>query len=317
MAYCSKCGIELDKGWAHCPACGQEIVKVSKVQERKIKIKETHPKTPETLSALDDEDSYFNTKIEIPPAKSDPIFKEFRGYLIATLIILLCLVLISTLSNKSPESGTTTDGIATTKSEIFGQIISDYRNAGCKPETFLTDSGSMQMNVDFTGEYIELDPTSEYLNRTIDIEEWNTLGNQVDRALYNIQSYQSMLSNLYYFIFDIYRDYGMGKYGDQFKIYLDSLNRDAKELCYESSPSNEQFQLAEKYTTLDVVNNLDLAWQRKFQSWIDEVWATQEKATVRYDRDYAKKQEDNYEDTVYCEEKNTSLEDYKLIKCYP
>jgi hypothetical protein len=223
--------------------------------------------------------------------------------------------MISALSKESPESQDHQIVAGSTDSDIFLNEVKLFRNDGCKPETYTSDDGSKQMQVNFPDETIDLEPTKNYLNNKIDPNKWNSFGNQVDRALFIIRDYQSQLSYHYYLMFDLYRKYGMEKFVDQFNKYLETFKKDARLLCYTSSPSKQQFRLANKYTSKETVNNLDLEWQTEFNSWIDKVAAAQEKAAVLYDKAYWKNK--TYEDTVYCEEKNTSLQDYKLVKCYP
>jgi hypothetical protein len=318
MAFCTKCGGSINSSWKHCPTCGSKIEKTPSTPKKKptksdkpgSEIK-TSPVIngipPEIQQVLSSSKNY--SKFDKPSSKFNE--KKF-GITVAVILLMLVLILFQLPNESNSESLPIAETNQQSEESIqaakelqedkvnFWSSVNDFKSAGCKP--VFTKGENWDMEV--TGAQGVKDIASKYAFNTTNQEVWISWGNQVDKALVLIASYEFKLSELYWDIFDIYKERErMGIYKSQWNQYYNNLNNMAKKLCYKEEPTSSQILLAEEFIpTVD-------KWRGDFEMWYSEA--------KERSRDISQEISDYVTDltTPKCTETKTNIPGYNIIKC--
>lgn len=324
MVFCTKCGGEIDKDWKHCPSCGQIATKKT-VSKRK-----SAESAKPTIIAKDaipvvNGIPIHSTKQNILQAKSlnleeNDSNKNFNKFIMIFFSILgIVLLGIGLINNNSARNERAyqeskikeeKDEIAQINAQInseriqtdkrsFINSLSAFKYLNCKP--YFTKGENWDMTLGGV-EGIEKFPI-EYIFNPKQKIEWESMGNSIDRTLITIASYELQLSPLYWSIFDIYKEEGMGGYKSMWNQNFNFLDKMATKLCYQNEPSPQQLALVEE--SMLAISS----WRLDFQSWIAEAKESRNRISEEIS-EYVKDM-----NTPKCTETKTNIPGYNIIKC--
>jgi hypothetical protein len=317
MAFCTKCGGSINSSWKHCPICGSKVEKIS-ITPKKKPAKSDIPRSeinaspvingipPEIQQSLSSSKTY--SKFDKPSSKFNE--KKF-GITVAVIILMLIFILFQLPNESKSESLPIAETNEQSKESIqadkdlradkinFSSSVNYFRGANCKPKFTKGEDWDMEV----TGVEGIKDIASKYAFNATNTEIWNTWGNQADKALGLIASYELKLSELYWYIFDIYKNDGMGVYKADWNDYFNELNDMAKKLCYKDEPTSTQISLAEEFISAAS------KWNPAFEMWYSKAWERQIEISQEIS-DYV----DDLT-TPKCTETKTNIPGYNIIKC--
>lgn len=321
MIFCTKCGVELQKSWKHCPSCGQASAKTNSNLKQNSKLPKASANSKAKEVQIND---LLNRDIQTKSSDNlnlDNSNKKLFG-IVASIVVLgiIVMALSSTSSSDYSEvemaqSQEISVDPEAEKLEIerkgFSTDLATFLSMGCKPEItkkkgdFLyNDIGDVVLaNMSLYGiDYAYTFP-ARYINQVglsaPKVDDW---GNQVDKTLIIAAAYEKRLAPLYFEIYDMWNKWSeLGKYKSQFDAYFKKVNGIATTLCYygDPVPTDNQFKLADKY-----IKELSEGWL-EFNDWVDKVWARE--AELSEDLDY--------ETTPRCTETKTNNPNYNIVTC--
>jgi hypothetical protein len=321
MAFCTKCGDEVNKDWKHCPSCGQVVTKST------LSTKKSDVSPKSTFIAKDAKPAVNgipakSTKKVIPQdealkldeSNSNKNFEKFVAVFVSLILGMVLIIGISSYNSASAERALKESKIQEKKKEeeqaqaaifqadkvSFVDSLLAFKNSNCKPKFSKGETWAMELDgVEGIGEF----STNYGFNPDRKIQ-WESMGNAVDRTLVVIASYQLKLGDLYWDIFDIYKEMNeMGGYRSKWNQNFVFLDKMAKKLCYQDEPSPQQLIFAEE--SLLAISD----WRFGFQSWYTEA----KESSTRISQEYA----DYYEEmtTPKCTETKTNIPGYNIVKC--
>ena len=299
MDLCTKCGDEIDKSWKHCPACGQ-----ANIQNASLKLKSFEG----TIQSF----TPHRSSIKNNPAL--PIFVFLVGAILIFAISNIRSYVedqqVQTYSDSLDKAKRTQFESSTKQQETgrdrtnFATSLSSFKSLGCKPKFYKNDSNrTANWDMELEGVSGIEDFGFKYAFNQSQQENWQTWGNQVDRALIVIASLELQISDLYWYIYDIYKTEGMAKYKSDFNQWFSVFNKMAINLCYQSEPTAEQYELAQK-----LMPEID-KFYGDFRIWRTE--AMEEIEAIRG----GMRNEVEEGNTAQCTEIKTNIPGYNIIKC--
>jgi predicted nucleic acid-binding Zn-ribbon protein len=324
MAFCTKCGSEIDKSWKHCPSCGQAVLKKPSATT----------KATSSLNAPTSKEVRINANAEpvvngIPqsfkrmetsnPAKTAVEAADSKRLMVIVGILVFALIFLVIAANVrgSNVESAVPDEVPVVEVQIdpaveqakidrdnFYTSLTAFLDAGCKPEItrpgpeFSDKMASMDLPgvqgiADFPEKY-----NKQFTLGTISVQEW---GSPIEKALVVAAAYESKLSVLYWDVFDLFRPQNeLGKYKTKFNQYFNKADNLAKKLCYKNGePSENQLAAADKS-----LKALADEWSG-FITWLEEVNARSQDLHAELDS-YGK---------PVCTETETNLPGYNIVKC--
>jgi len=324
MAFCTKCGDEIDKSWKHCPSCGQAVVKRSTATSKTS----SAPKapTPKEVRLTSNAEPVINgipqaiRKIETASNDKEAAkVQQSRNLMLISgfTIFIVIVLIIAGNSRGSDFDNTVQEDVQVEEVQVdpaveqakidrdnFNASLSAFLDAGCKPEIvkpgpmFSDKMASMELPgvqgiSDFPEKY-----NRQFSLSAMSVEDWGT---PVDKALIVAAAYESKLSELYWDVFDLFRDQNeLGKYKTKFNQYFNKADAAAKKLCYKNgAPSESQIAFADKS-----LKSLTDEWS-DFIIWWEEVSAREQDLSAELDS-YGK---------PICTETPTNLPGYNIVKC--
>ena len=288
MDLCTKCGIEIDKDWKHCPSCGQPVKKI--IPKRLV------PK-----------------EASLPPVKELQHKKNIAIVLVVILIISLGLF---TNSRSSSDTSNYLDpnarlfegpelpelvGVdkyamvdidaAWTKERFVLPVDHFVGTKYCDMKSFLNNFGA----VDFGFTY-RIEGSPDFMIRSPGAYEFAT---PFEKAMHLVLAYAVLLSSLEENGY-VYSDKKQKRlYSKQFESYKSDVLLAAESLCIPFTQVRNSTQ-AESV----IVKFTDEKYRKTYLDFLEKV-----NSTYVY----------HYEDDgkVFCEEKETTLDGIKMVKCYP
>lgn len=288
MEFCTKCGIEIDKDWKHCASCGQPV--------KKIIAKKLVPK-----------------EASLPPVKELQHKKNIAIVLVVMFIISLGLFTISRSSsdssdylepkarfNEGPElhqlvgveNYKMAEMDASWTKERFVMPVDHFVSSKyCDMKSFLSNYGA----VDFAHTY-RIEGSPDFMIQSPGAYEFAT---PFEKAMHLVLAYAVQLS----FLEDVGYVYSDSKqkrlYSKQFETYKSEFILAAESLCI---PYSQVRNLTQAESV--IVKFTDAKYRKKYLDFLEKVDST-----------YVYKYEDDGK--VFCEEKETTLNGIKMVKCYP
>ena len=321
MAFCTNCGTEIKKSWKHCPICGQTVIQRDGSSNKPVAHNQTNPSVKlnqlpkkEVKGRVKDTDPQ---NLTLNPDLGIKIAKEMPFLLV---VLFLIVVLIVLLANRSQDSESSINQqmqdtneinaksqyareLSMDKGSFFASLYS-FKSSNCEPRFYKGDkSRTSEWDMELEGVGGIEDFPSKYAFNPDRQKDWQTWGNQVDKALIVIASYEYRMSSLYWYIFDLYKNDGMGAYRSSFNQFYGVLNKMAQNLCYQGEPTAEQYELAQKL--MPEIDNLrgDI-----------EMWLTEAYERVDEIREGISAEVQDFL-TPKCTETKTNIPGYSIIKC--
>ena len=322
MTFCTKCGDRIEKDWKHCPSCGQVVAKktlsakkLSGSPKPIVLAKDATPiingVPPQSIRKNLSQDKSLNLNDKNPDKK----FLSLVGVFVFFIVVIILGIGVSKNNSNSAELARQQLKVEEKEAEIAqafaeeiktdkGKVLYSapaFRVSNCKPKFYKSDDWEMKLDR-VVG--IEEFPTKYAFNSDRKIE-WESMGNSVDRTLVVIAAYELKLSELYWDIFDIYKEKDrMGGYKSEWNQYFNFLDKMASKLCYQDEPSPQQLVLAE-----ESMNSISTAWRLGFESW--------HRLATEASRDISQEISDYVKDltTPKCTETKTNIPGYNIIKC--
>lgn len=321
MAFCTKCGDRIEKDWKHCPSCGQVVVKKT-LSTKKLSgspkpiflAKDAIPLINGVPSESIRKNLPQDKPLTLKDKNTDKKFLSFIGIFVFFIVIIILGIGISENNSNSAELARKELKAKQEETEIaqaFAEEIKTdktnfmysspaFRISNCKPQFYKSDDWAMKLD---GVEGIEEFPTKYAFSSDRRIE-WEAMGNTVDRTLIVIAAYELKLSNLYWDIFDIYKEKDqMGGYKPKWNQYFNFLDKMASKLCYQDEPTPQQIVLAEE--SLNAISS----WRFGFESWYAEARESSRRISEEIS-DYVKDLT-----TPKCTETKTNIPGYNIIKC--
>jgi len=288
MAFCEKCGDEINKSWKHCPACGQPV---KKIIANKLISKEASP----------------------PPAKKSRYKKEIAIVLVAVFILSLGLFTFSRSSSDSSNYVDPTkarlyegpelpeligvdkfamvDKDASWTRERFVEPVDDFVSSRyCDIDNFL----NRFTTINFAGTY-RIEGSPDFMIQSPESYEFATL---FEKAMHLVLAYAVPLRELEEYVY--YDKKQKRLYSKQFESYKSDVSLAAKSLCIPFTQvrySTQAESVIKKFT--------DEKYRKTFLDFTENKVAST----------YVYKYEDDGK--VFCKEEETNLNGTKLITCYP
>lgn len=295
MSFCLKCGEAISKSWKHCPVCGQSVKKII---------------SPELASA-----KLVSTEATYPEVKK----LEYKGKIAFVLVAILALsVGLFTVSQSGSDSSNSLDpksrlnegpelhqlvGVENYKmaeldaswtKERFVMPVDDFISSrrNCDMDTFLNPFTS----IDFAGTY-RIEGSPDFMIQTPEAYEFAT---PFEKAMHLVLAYAVPLRTLEEYVY--YDKKQKRSYSKQFESYKSDVLLAAKSLCSQVNGS-----LVQDATQAESV--IKKFTDEKFRKTYLDFTENKVLSTYVY----------KYEDDgkVFCEEKETSLDGIKIVKCYP
>ena len=288
MDFCTKCGTEIDKDWKHCPSCGQPVKKI--IPKRLV------PK-----------------EASLPPVKE---LQHKKNIAIVLVVIFILILGLFTISRSSSDSSNYLDpearliegpelpelvGVdkyamvdidaAWTKERFVIPVDHFVSTKYCDMKSFLNNFGA----VDFGFTY-RIEGSPDFMIQSPGAYEFAT---PFEKAMHLVLAYAVKLS----FLEDVGYVYSDNKqkrlYSKQFESYKSDVLLAAESLCKPFTQIRNSTQ-AESV----IVKFTDEKYRKTYLDFLEKV-----NSTYVY----------HYEDDgkVFCEEKETTLDGVKMVKCYP
>ena len=321
MAFCTNCGTEIKKSWKHCPTCGQTVIKKDESSNKPLIPDQTNPLVKfkqlpkkgvkDELKKADTKNLTLNPDLGIKKAK------EMKILAVVFFLILVLMVLLANRNQNSESSinQQTQDANETNVKSQYAQelsrdkgsffkSLSSFKSSNCEPKFYRGDkSRTADWDMELKGVGGIEDFPSKYAFNQDRQKDWQTWGNQVDKALIVIASYEYRMSDLYWYIFDLYKNDGMGAYRSSFNQFYGALNKMAQNLCYQDEPTASQYELAQKL--MPEIDNL----RGDIEMWLTE--ASERRNEIR--EGLSAEVQDFL--TPKCTETKTNIPGYSIIKC--
>jgi hypothetical protein len=324
MAFCTKCGGEVDKNWKHCPSCGQAVVK--KIASSSSSSPTSKVPTPKEIRIQDNavpvvkgipQSSKRIDSLSPAIAAADKADPKGRTLIAFSIILVMILGIILGGNIGSDEESAVLDELPIEEVQVdpaveqakidkanFYTSLTAFLDAGCKPEITKPGPEFSDVMADMELPGVQgIDDFPEKYNRQVgfggvSVEDWGT---PIEKALVVTAAYESKLSGLYWDVFDLFRSQSeLGKYKTKFNQYFNKADNVAKKLCYKNGqPSESQLDAADKSLAA-----LTDEWG-DFNSWYEEVNARSQDLHAELDS-YGK---------PICTETPTNLPGYNIVKC--
>ena len=324
MAFCTKCGGEINKSWKHCPVCGQATVQKSTSATKTPVVPKETPLAKDAIPVVKGVPGkeFKTTTSETSGSTDSGVFgsseKKYMGMVgVGVFILILLIIGLSSGSSSEYEDYQAPQTVEVkvdpevekleTERRDFSTSLAAFLAAGCKPVITKEKGDPWDDNwvmADMTVEGVNgvYSFPTRYINQASmsqpKVDDW---GNQVDKALIIAAAYERVLAPLYWEIFGMWEEWGeLGKYRAQFNRYLNKADGIAKKLCYQGTePTSTQMNLADRY-----IQELTDDWV-PFNNWVDEVWARESELSDELD----------YDTTPRCTETKTNNPNYNIVTC--
>jgi hypothetical protein len=324
MAFCTKCGGEVDKNWKHCPSCGQAVLKKTAASSqsaptpkaptpKEIRIQENAVPVikgiPQSINRIDPS-SQTNASAQAADPRRLTIIAS-----VAIFVIILGIIFVnvrgsnveSAVPDEVPVEEVKIDPAveqAKIDKDNFYTSLTAFLDAGCKPEITRPGPEFSDVMADMELPGVQgIDDFPEKYNQqfgfgAVSVEDWGT---PIEKTLVVAAAYESKLSELYWDVFDLFRPQSeLGKYKTKFNQYFNKADNVAKKLCYKNgTPSESQLAAADKS-----LKALTDEWSG-FTTWLEEVNARSQDLHAELDS-YGK---------PVCTETPTNLPGYNIVKC--